>query len=67
MTSLPFRLAEAKQLLNACRWSITEVHQDSGKIIYMVFDPTGIPRRSFVPVDRLWDYARGVFDAQEWD
>lgn len=67
MSSSPSRFAESRQLLNACHWSVTEVHQDSGKILYMVFDEAGTPRRSFVPIDRLFDYARGVFDAQKWD
>lgn len=66
MSTIPTRLAEAKQFLNACRWSV-EAEVGPNKIVYMVYDPAGILRRSFVPVDRLFDYARGVFDAQSWD
>jgi hypothetical protein len=39
---------------------------DIRQLIYVVRDQNGVPRRSFVPVERLWDYARGVFDAQKF-
>jgi hypothetical protein len=66
MSAIPTRLAEAKQLLSACRWSL-DIVPETNRTVYVAIDPTGTPRRSFVPVDRLYDYARGVFDAQEWD
>jgi hypothetical protein len=66
MPAIPTRLAEAKQLLNACRWSL-DIVPEYNRTVYVAVDPGGTPRRSFVPVDRLFDYARGVFDAQEWD
>ena len=62
----PFeKLRETRQLFAACGWRI-EVRNDTGKVTYVVFDKAGASRRSFVPVERLWDYARGVFDAQEF-
>lgn len=60
------KLIEARQLLAACGWRI-EVRNDASKITYVVFDKAGVSRRSFVPTGRLWDYARGVFDAQEFN
>lgn len=65
--TIPSRLAEARQLLNACGWSVSEqVSNQYNKTTYVVFDSAGTPRRSFVPIQRLLDYARGVFDAQDW-
>ena len=59
------RLTDAKQLLAACGWTISE-RTEGGKLAYVVVDQNGVPRRSFVPVERLWDYARGVFDSQKF-
>ena len=59
------RLAEARQFLAACSWSI-HTYEQNGKTHYVVYDSVGVPRRNFIPIDRLYDYARGVFDAQQW-
>jgi hypothetical protein len=64
-TILESRLAEATQLLAACGWTIA-YQQQGTRFVYVVRDPTGLPRRSFVPINRLYDYARGVFDSQVW-
>jgi hypothetical protein len=64
MSTLPDPVAEARQLLAACGWTVQE-HFDN-KTTYVVADAAGVPRRSFVPPQRLLDYARGVFDAQEF-
>lgn len=66
MSSIPTRLAEARQFLSAAGWTVEEQH-DNDRTTYVVVDKQGVPRRSFVPVDRLWDYTRGVFDAQDFD
>jgi hypothetical protein len=66
MSTIPSRLAEAIHLLAACGWSVTE-QQEGTRLIYLVHDKKGRARRAFVPIDRLFDYAKGVFDAQEWD
>ena len=73
MTTIPSRLAEAGQLLAACSWEIVEEYSTTPvanstkcKTTYVVSDSSSVPRRSFVPIDRLYDYARGVFDAQEF-
>ena len=58
------KLADARQFLAAAGWSLLEYND--AKTVYVVVDPQGVARRSFVPVDRLFDYARGVFDAQEF-
>lgn len=59
------KLAEAYQLLAACGWHI-EIDTRT-KVIYVVTDSNGVRRRSFVPVQRLYDYARGVFDSTEFN
>lgn len=58
------KLSDARQFLAAAGWSLREIHDT--KTVYIVVDPHGVQRRSFVPVERLYDYARGVFDAQEF-
>lgn len=60
------RLTDAKQMLAACGWTLSSRTDLSGKVSYVVVDQNGVPRRSFIPVDRLYDYARGVFDAQRF-
>jgi nitrogen fixation protein FixH len=60
------KLTDAKQLLAACGWSLREGVEHS-KMVYVVVDQWGVPRRSFVPIERLYDYARGVFDAQRFE
>lgn len=59
------RLTDAKQLLAACGWELVE-QPTNGKLVFVVIDQNGVPRRSFVPIERLYDYARGVFDAQRF-
>ena len=59
------RLTDAKQMLAACGWTLDE-QVDNAKLTYVVIDQNGVPRRSFIPVERLYDYARGVFDAQRF-
>lgn len=59
------KLVEANQLLQACGWKL-EPQSENGKMVYVVVDKNGVSRRSFIPVDRLFDYARGVFDAQDF-
>jgi nitrogen fixation protein FixH len=59
------KLTDARQMLAACGWTISE-RAEGGKLAYVVVDQNGVPRRSFVPVERLWDYARGVFDSQKF-
>ena len=59
------KLTDARQFLAAAGWSISE-RTEGGKLAYVVLDQNGVPRRSFIPVERLYDYARGVFDAQEF-
>lgn len=59
------KLTDAKQMLAACGWELVE-QITQGKLVFVVIDQNGVPRRSFVPVERLWDYARGVFDAQRF-
>ena len=59
------RLTDANQMLAACGWTISQ-RIEQGKLTFVVIDQNGVPRRSFVPVERLWDYARGVFDAQRF-
>lgn len=60
------KLADARQFLSASGWSL-ETNRTNGKLTYMVFDPRGVARRSFIPIARLLDYARGVFDAQDFN
>jgi hypothetical protein len=59
------KLTDAKQMLRACEWRVVE-HTENGKLIYVVIDNWQVPRRSFIPIERLYDYARGVFDAQQF-
>jgi hypothetical protein len=59
------KLTDAKQMLAACGWTIIESTENS-KHVYIIVDAQGMPRRSFIPVERLYDYARGVFDAQKF-
>ena len=59
------KLTDARQFLAACGWTISE-RTEGGKLAYVVVDQNGVPRRSFIPVERLYDYARGVFDAQRF-
>ena len=59
------KLTDACQMLAACGWTVTE-RIENGKRMYIVTDAFGLPRRSFIPVERLYDYARGVFDAQKF-
>lgn len=60
------KFREANQLLNACGWRTARLPYN-GKKAYFVYDKMDVLVRTFVPVERLLDYARGVFDAQEWD
>ena len=59
------KLTDACQMLAACGWAVTE-RTENGKRIYIVTDNFGYQRRGFIPVERLYDYARGVFDAQKF-
>jgi predicted metalloenzyme YecM len=59
------KLTDARQMLAACGWDLHESILN-GKPIYIVHDQNRVPRRSFVPIERLYDYARGVFDAQRF-
>lgn len=59
------KLADARQFLSASGWSL-ETNRLNGKLTYTVVDPRGVARRSFIPISRLLDYARGVFDTQDF-
>jgi hypothetical protein len=65
MATFPNSVSEARQLLSACGWCVDPQIYPT-KTVYVVRDNVGTPRRSFVPPQRLLDYARGVFDAQEF-
>jgi hypothetical protein len=65
MPPIPDALAEARQLLAACGWQV-ESQINTTKTEYIVIDREGVRRRSFVPPQRLLDYARGVFDSTEF-
>lgn len=61
------KLNDAHQFLVACDWSLLVTQDNTNtKPSYIVVDPNGVQRRSFIPVDRLYDYARGVFDSKEF-
>ena len=61
----PDKVLEARQLLVACGWDLKQITSTDGtNLTYEVYDPEGVLLRVFVPVQRLTDYARGVFDAQ---
>jgi hypothetical protein len=60
------KLTDARQMLAACGWTISTCTDNTGKALHVVVDNMGLPRRSFVPIERLYDYARGVFDAQRF-
>lgn len=61
---IDFRLTDARQFLAVAGWTVEETYEN-GRTVYIVRDSYNIPRRTFIPVDRLFDYARGVFDAQK--
>jgi hypothetical protein len=65
MPALPDPVAEARQLLAACGWTLSE-HLEGAKPVYVAHDAAGMGRRQFIPPQRLLDYARGVFDAQDF-
>ncbi len=63
----PSKFTEAEKLLNACQWYVLRLTSVTGaKQRFEVCNKAGILVRVFVPEQRLLDYARGVFDAQEF-
>ena len=59
------KLTDARQMLAACGWTI-EQRMENNKFFHVVIDQNGVARHSFIPIERLYDYARGVFDAQRF-